>query len=66
MGPEPVALHLHELARNLDPRSPRRHDANVVALMLVSRVSMLVTKNGDDFIGFIGFGGIRTPSMDDV
>ena len=60
---EEVALRLRELAKNLDVRGPRLHDANIVATMLVHRIPVLVTQNSKDFIGF---GGIKTLAIDDI
>lgn len=60
---EDVALRLRELAKNLDVRGPRLHDANIVATMLVHRIPVLVTQNSKDFIGF---GGIKTLAIDDI
>lgn len=60
---EEVALRLPELAKNLDVRGPRLHDANVVATMLVHRIPVLITQNSNDFIGF---GGIKTLAIDDI
>ncbi len=60
---EEVALRLRELAKSLDVRGPRLHDANIVATMLVHRIPVLVTQNSKDFIGF---GGIETLAIDDI
>lgn len=60
---EEVALRLRDLAKNLDVRGPRLHDANIVATMLVHRIPVLVTQNSKDFIGF---GGIKTLAIDDI
>lgn len=60
---EAVALRLRELAKNFDIRGPRIHDANIVATMQVHRIPVLVTQNSKDFIGF---GGIKTVTIDDI
>ena len=60
---EEVALRLRELAKELDVRGPRIHDANIVATMLIHRIPVLVTQNSSDFIGF---GGIKTLAIEDL
>lgn len=60
---EAVALRSRELAKNFDIRGPRIHDANIVATMHVHRIPVLVTQNSKDFIGF---GGIKTVTIDDI
>ena len=60
---EEVALRLRELAKDLDVRGPRIHDANIVATMLAHRIPLLVTQNSSDFIGF---EGIKTLAIEDI